>query len=163
RLTRALDTRRRFVLSAPLTVSRQDPISPALCHHLLCPVRMANTKSAKKAARQAARRTIVNKSRRSRIRSAIRAVEEAIASGDRLWRAEPSALGQGGSRAGFDPRSAKGHRASQFGAPKSVSAVTADCKARKEISFLTSALTISQSELWIAINLLHYCHATSEN
>ena len=71
------------MLSAPLTVSRQDPISPALCHHLLCPVRMANTKSAKKAARQAARRTIVNKSRRSRMRSAIRAVEEAIASGDR--------------------------------------------------------------------------------
>ena len=43
---------------------------------------MANTKSAKKAARQAARRTIVNKSRRSRMRSAIRKVEEAIAAGD---------------------------------------------------------------------------------
>ena len=44
---------------------------------------MANTKSAKKAARQAARRTIINKSRRSRMRSAIRKVEEAIAAGDR--------------------------------------------------------------------------------
>jgi small subunit ribosomal protein S20 len=43
---------------------------------------MANTKSAKKAARQAARRTIINKSRRSRMRSAIRKVEEAIAAGD---------------------------------------------------------------------------------
>jgi small subunit ribosomal protein S20 len=44
---------------------------------------MANTKSAKKAARQAIRRTIINKARRSRMRSAIRKVEEAIAAGDR--------------------------------------------------------------------------------
>ena len=44
---------------------------------------MANTKSAKKAARQAVRRAIFNKARRSRMRSAIRKVEEAIAAGDR--------------------------------------------------------------------------------
>jgi small subunit ribosomal protein S20 len=44
---------------------------------------MANTKSAKKAARQSARRTVVNKSRRSRLRTAVRKVEEAITSGDR--------------------------------------------------------------------------------
>jgi small subunit ribosomal protein S20 len=44
---------------------------------------MANTKSAKKAARKIARRTIVNKSRRSRLRNYMRKVEEAIASGDR--------------------------------------------------------------------------------
>jgi small subunit ribosomal protein S20 len=44
---------------------------------------MANTKSAKKAARQIARRTAVNKSRRTRVRGAMRKVEEAIASGDR--------------------------------------------------------------------------------
>jgi small subunit ribosomal protein S20 len=44
---------------------------------------MANTKSAKKAARQSARRAVVNKSRRSRLRTAVRKVEEAIASGDR--------------------------------------------------------------------------------
>ena len=44
---------------------------------------MANTKSAKKAARQIARREVVNKSRRTRLRSAMRKVEEAIASGDR--------------------------------------------------------------------------------
>ncbi len=44
---------------------------------------MANTKSAKKAARQAERRTLVNKSRRSRMRTFVRKVEEAIASGDR--------------------------------------------------------------------------------
>jgi small subunit ribosomal protein S20 len=43
---------------------------------------MANTKSAKKATRKIARRTIINKSRRSRMRSAVRDVEEAIASGD---------------------------------------------------------------------------------
>ena len=43
---------------------------------------MANTKSAKKAARQSARRTVINKSRRARVRSATRKVEEAISSGD---------------------------------------------------------------------------------
>lgn len=43
---------------------------------------MANTTSAKKATRKIARRTDINKARRSRIRSFIRKVEEAIASGD---------------------------------------------------------------------------------
>jgi small subunit ribosomal protein S20 len=44
---------------------------------------MANTKSAKKAARQALRRTEVNKSRRSRLKTFVRKVEEAIASGNK--------------------------------------------------------------------------------
>jgi len=44
---------------------------------------MANTKSAKKAARQTVRRTNANKARRSRMRSYARKVEEAIASGDK--------------------------------------------------------------------------------
>jgi small subunit ribosomal protein S20 len=44
---------------------------------------MANTKSAKKAARQGARRTAVNRTRRSRLRSAVRKVEEAITAGDK--------------------------------------------------------------------------------
>ena len=44
---------------------------------------MANTKSAKKAARKIVRRTVVNKSRRSRMRNYVRKVEEAIAAGDR--------------------------------------------------------------------------------
>jgi small subunit ribosomal protein S20 len=43
---------------------------------------MANTKSAKKATRVAARRTEINKTRVSRIRTYVRKVEEAIASGD---------------------------------------------------------------------------------
>ena len=43
---------------------------------------MANTRSAKKATRKIARRTEVNKSRRSRVRGFVRKVEEAIASGD---------------------------------------------------------------------------------
>ena len=43
---------------------------------------MANTPSAKKAARRQARRAEVNKSRRSRVRTFLRRVEEAIASGD---------------------------------------------------------------------------------
>ena len=44
---------------------------------------MANTQSAKKAARKIARRTVINKSRRSRVRNYVRKVEEAIAAGDR--------------------------------------------------------------------------------
>lgn len=44
---------------------------------------MANTSSAKKAARQMVRRTNINKARRSRMKSSVRSVEEAIASGDK--------------------------------------------------------------------------------
>ena len=44
---------------------------------------MANTSSAKKAARQMVRRTEVNKSRRTRMKTEVRGVEEAIASGDK--------------------------------------------------------------------------------
>ena len=44
---------------------------------------MANTPSAKKAARKIARRTAINKITRSRMRGFIRSVEEAIASGDK--------------------------------------------------------------------------------
>ena len=44
---------------------------------------MANTTSARKAARKIARRTEINKARRSRVRNAVRKVEEAIAAGDR--------------------------------------------------------------------------------
>jgi small subunit ribosomal protein S20 len=44
---------------------------------------MANTSSAKKAARKIARRTDVNKARRSRMRTYVRKVEEALASGDK--------------------------------------------------------------------------------
>jgi small subunit ribosomal protein S20 len=44
---------------------------------------MANSPQAKKRARQNERRFTVNKARRSRIRTFLRKVEEAIASGDR--------------------------------------------------------------------------------
>lgn len=56
---------------------------------------MANTTSARKATRKIARRTEINKARRSRLRGSVRLVEEAIASGDRnkamtaLKQAEP--------------------------------------------------------------------------
>jgi len=59
---------------------------------------MANTKSAKKATRKIARRTEINKARRSRARGAVRKVEEAIAAGDQqaalaaLRLAEPELL-----------------------------------------------------------------------
>lgn len=45
---------------------------------------MANTSSAKKAVRKIERQTAVNKSRRTRMRSYLRKVEEAIASGNQV-------------------------------------------------------------------------------
>jgi small subunit ribosomal protein S20 len=62
---------------------------------------MANTKSAKKATRVIARRTEINKARRSLLRNSVRNVEEAIASGDRdkalaaLKEAEPAIIRSG--------------------------------------------------------------------
>ncbi|ALA17159.1 MULTISPECIES: 30S ribosomal protein S20 [Chelatococcus] len=59
---------------------------------------MANTPSAKKATRKIARRTAVNKARRSRMRTFIRKVEEAIATGnqqaalDALQSAQPELM-----------------------------------------------------------------------
>lgn len=44
---------------------------------------MANTTSAKKAVRKIAKRTAVNRSRRSKMRTFIKKVEEAIAGGDK--------------------------------------------------------------------------------
>ncbi|WP_424628646.1 30S ribosomal protein S20 [Bradyrhizobium sp. SYSU BS000235] len=44
---------------------------------------MANTTSAKKATRKIARRTLINKSRRTQMRGAVRTVEDAIKKGDR--------------------------------------------------------------------------------
>ena len=44
---------------------------------------MANTSSAKKATRKIARRQAINKNRRSRVRTFVRQVEEALASGDK--------------------------------------------------------------------------------
>jgi len=59
---------------------------------------MANTTSAKKATRKIARRTVVNKSRRTHMRGAVRTVEDAIKRGDRdaalkaMSRAEPELM-----------------------------------------------------------------------
>jgi small subunit ribosomal protein S20 len=59
---------------------------------------MANTSSARKAARKIARRTVINKARRTRVRSTVREVEEAIAAGDRnraveaMKKAEPQLM-----------------------------------------------------------------------
>ena len=49
---------------------------------------MANTRSAKKMVRKIERRTEVNKDRRSRVRTFVRQVEEAIASGDKTAAAD---------------------------------------------------------------------------
>jgi small subunit ribosomal protein S20 len=44
---------------------------------------MANTSSAKKATRKIVRRAAINKNRRSRVRTYVRQVEEALAAGDK--------------------------------------------------------------------------------
>jgi small subunit ribosomal protein S20 len=49
---------------------------------------MANHKSAEKRARQTDRRTVANNARRSRVRSSIKKVQEAIAAGDKKAAAE---------------------------------------------------------------------------
>ena len=49
---------------------------------------MANTKSAKKMARKIVKRTEINRSRRSRMRTFLRKVEEAIAGGDQAVASE---------------------------------------------------------------------------
>ena len=46
-------------------------------------IEMANSRAAKKRVRQNERRSIRNRARRSRVRSYLRKVEEAIASGDK--------------------------------------------------------------------------------
>lgn len=59
---------------------------------------MANTSSAKKAVRKMARKTVINRDRRSSVRTTLRTVEEAIASGDKaaanaaLAKAEPAMM-----------------------------------------------------------------------
>ena len=55
---------------------------------------MANSPSSKKRALQADRRAAVNKARRSRMRTFIRRVEEAIASGEKAAAAEALRLAQ---------------------------------------------------------------------
>ncbi len=55
---------------------------------------MANTTSAKKATRKIARRTVINKSRRTAMRSAVRSVEEAIERGDRAAATKAMALAE---------------------------------------------------------------------
>jgi small subunit ribosomal protein S20 len=70
------------------------PLEAAAANEKLMP----NTKSARKATRVIARRTEVNKTRRSLLRNSVRKVEEAIQSGDRnaalaaLKAAEPAIM-----------------------------------------------------------------------
>ena len=70
---------------------------------------MANTKSAQKAARQTIRRTAINKSRRSEMRTFVRKVEEALAAKDPKAAAEALARGRAEARA----RRAERHRSQE--------------------------------------------------
>ncbi len=79
---------------------------------------MANTTSAKKATRKIARRTVVNQARRSRMRSAVRKVEEAIASGNMknalaaLKEAEPALMRA--ARQGVMPKNTASRKVSRL-------------------------------------------------
>lgn len=72
---------------------------------------MANSRQAKKRIRQTARRTAVNTARKSRVRTFVRNVEEAIVNGDRaaaavaLQIAEPELM-RGAQRGAFEKRAA---------------------------------------------------------
>lgn len=55
---------------------------------------MANTTSAKKATRKIARRTLINKSRRTQMRGSVRSVEDAIKNGDRAAAIEAMKLAE---------------------------------------------------------------------
>ncbi len=74
---------------------------------------MANTSSAKKSARKIAARTEINKSRRSRVRTFIRKVEEAITGGKHD---EAVAAPQGG-RTGDRPLGAEGASSTPMSRP----------------------------------------------
>jgi small subunit ribosomal protein S20 len=81
--------RRRILDRAPETNQRRSgkPWAivrpPAIGHCRRIFENMANTTSAKKATRKIARRTVINKSRRTEMRTSVRSVEEAIKRGDR--------------------------------------------------------------------------------
>jgi small subunit ribosomal protein S20 len=79
---------------------------------------MANTKSAKKATRQMVRRTEINKNRRSAVKTDVRKVEEAIASGNKdaaaaaLKSAQPSLVRT--AQKGVMPRKAASRKVSRL-------------------------------------------------
>src|SRR5579871_5611769 len=79
----------RILDRAPETISvdqanrGQSSRPPAIGHCRRTFENMANTTSAKKATRKIARRTVINKSRRTEMRTSVRTVEEAIKRGDR--------------------------------------------------------------------------------
>jgi small subunit ribosomal protein S20 len=92
------DTRKHEIVD-PLDGRRAfKPDHLAIGHRRRIFENMANTSSAKKATRKIARRTLINKSRRTQMRGAVRTVEEAIKSGDRdaalkaMARAEPELM-----------------------------------------------------------------------
>jgi len=65
---------------------------------------MANHKSAEKRARQTERRTVANNARRSRVRTSIKKVQEAIAAGDKKGAAEALRAAQPEIQRGADSR-----------------------------------------------------------
>ena len=85
---------------------------------------MANTKSAKKAVRQTLHRTAINKSRSSQVKTYVRRVEEAIASGDKDAATAALAVAQPALM-----RSAQKHVMHKNTASRKVSRLTARLKA----------------------------------
>src|SRR5579863_8888950 len=127
-------------MSRPLPISSVQQVSARSI--------MANTKSAKKAARQITRRTAINKSRRSRLRGVVRKVEEAITAGDR-----PAALA---AMAQAEPAIIRA-------APQSLAARAPDRQAG-EIAFALCKSALGRRRMlarpatlqWIVVKLLQY-------
>ena len=84
---------------------------------------MPNTSSAKKMVRKIERRTAVNKNRRTRMRTFVRKVEEAIASGDQALAKTAFSAAEPEIMRGFQR-----HLAQEHGIAESV----APCRARRE-------------------------------
>ena len=115
---------------------------------------MANTPSAKKAVRKIERRTAVNRSRRSQMRTYVRKVEEAIAAGDHGCGGRRPAC----RRAVGHARGAERNRACQYGSAKSLAAQPAGQCAeqmksctRQRIVVLQVLASLANAGLFLAI------------
>ena len=110
---------------------------------------MANTSSAKKAARKMLRRTEINKSRRSQLKAYVRKVEEALASGDKARR-------QG--RAGRRRADSHAHRAEGRHPQDAASRKVSRLAARVRGAGLNAVRSLRRVEIGL---LLHDCRKTS--
>ncbi len=100
---------------------------------------MANTSSARKATRKIARKTEINKARRTVLRNSVRKVEEAIASGDRtaalaaIKDAEPAIMRA--AQRGTVHKNTASRKVSRLGAPHRQDRPVGDVTLRLHVTF----------------------------